>query len=163
MSEIPSRSDGPGHRLRSLSSRLRPATPPRTSRASCCVKNERRCRFVRWVRFRLSAVGPTPRNPVRSVRGLSPPGVSKSSRRAKHGNNRPSRAEARARVHGPQFSAIGFEFPDGSASAPVSEFEALSTRSARNLLESRGSPVSATDAIAPPHVDFAKHRGRAAR
>ncbi len=39
------------------SSRLHLATPPRTQRAICCVNNERRCRFVRWVRFGFSSVG----------------------------------------------------------------------------------------------------------
>lgn len=57
---------------------------------------------------------PSPRNPVRSVRGLSPGAVSKTSRRAKYGNKWPSRSEARARGAWPPISAIGFAFPGGS-------------------------------------------------
>ena len=51
------------------------ANPPRTARASCCVKNERPRRFLGRGRFRFPPVRPTPRNPVRSVRA-SPPGPS---------------------------------------------------------------------------------------
>lgn len=48
------------------------ANPPRTSRANCCVKNERRCRFLGWGRLRFLPVRPTPRDSARSARA-SPP------------------------------------------------------------------------------------------
>jgi hypothetical protein len=51
------------------------ANPPRTARASCCVKNERPCRFLGRVGSAFLPVRPTPRSSVRSVRA-SPPGPS---------------------------------------------------------------------------------------
>ena len=43
------------------------ANPPRTARASCCVKSERPRRFLGRGRLRFSPVKRTPRNPVRSA------------------------------------------------------------------------------------------------
>src|SRR5580704_2338389 len=66
-------------------------------------------------------------------------------------------------VYGPRFRRSGSHFPAARASAPVSELEALSARSGRKLLTTRGPPARATDAVASPHVEFAKHLGDAAR
>ena len=90
------------------------ANPPRTARSSCCVKNERPCRFLG-----LGSSGHANPAKSRSFRtAITPGAVSKTSRRTKPGNNHASRAEAQSRGDGPQFRRPCLRFAAAAASLP---------------------------------------------
>jgi len=94
-------------------------------------------RFVREVVSPSNRPGELRENPVRSVPAMSPRAVSKTSPRAKPGNTRPSRAEARTRGGWPPVSAVGLDFPWVPERRPAS---ASSTRAGGITSGSRGAP-----------------------
>src|ERR1019366_9966572 len=74
---------GPARRRSAAGGVIPSANPPRTARASCCVKNERPRRFGRTGLVPLSSGQGNPAKSRPLLAGISPGAVSRTSRRAK--------------------------------------------------------------------------------